>query len=133
MRALLLAGARRSVKSEDTRQTALMTAFAEGHKRVMDEFYDARSALVRSGMAETLLSLLEGPPKAEATILAVDALNGLGLTAGKLGEMCEEHPIRLATLELLSELDEEQRDALTPTLGAHAGAPQRRVRQLDCR
>ena len=75
---------------------------------------DARSALVRSGMAETLLSLLEGPPKAEATILAVDALNGLGLTAGKLGEMCEEHPIRLATLELLSELDEEQRDALTP-------------------
>ena len=47
MRALLLAGARRSVKSEGTRQTALMTAFAEGHKRVMDEFYDARSALAR--------------------------------------------------------------------------------------
>ena len=47
VRALLLAGARRSVKSEGTRQTALMTAFAEGHKRVMDEFYDARSALAR--------------------------------------------------------------------------------------
>ena len=47
MRALLLAGAHRHVKSEATRQTALMTAFAEGHKGVMDEFYDARSALAR--------------------------------------------------------------------------------------
>ena len=46
MRALLLAGARRSVKSEDTRRTALMTAFAEGHRRVMDEFFE-RPALAR--------------------------------------------------------------------------------------
>ena len=45
-RHLLLAGARRSVKSEDTRRTALMTAFAEGHRRVMDEFFE-RPALAR--------------------------------------------------------------------------------------
>ena len=80
VRALLLAGARRSVKSEGTRQTALMTAFAEGHKRVMDEFYDARSALARQ---RPPLLALEG---SDAKVLGVGVGVGVRVVDGWGGD-----------------------------------------------
>ena len=78
VRALLLSGADRHALSRlgsNLDRTALMTAFAEGHKAVMDEFYDARSTLARQ---RPPLLALEGSEAKGLKLNTDDANVGVG-------------------------------------------------------
>ena len=64
---------------------------------------EARVGLVRAGFVETLLTLLDGDPTAEPTVLAVHALKALGVSNLKL--LCADSPERLAAIHAVWALD----------------------------
>ena len=64
---------------------------------------EPRASLVRAGVVESLLELLDGDAASEVTVLAVEALKALRVS--KIAYLCTDTPQRLATLRAVWAMD----------------------------